>query len=50
MEYLKTSRRLSKTLRWTKKVSQIGSAVKIFTSPLCSETVKLKCFLMKQKL
>ena len=50
MEYPKASCKLSKTLSWTKKVSQIGSPVKKFTSPLYSETAKLKYFLMKQKL
>ena len=37
IEYLKTSRKLSKTIRQAKKVFQVGGAGKNYNSPLYSD-------------
>ena len=44
IEHPKTSRKFSKIIRQTKKVSQVGCAGKNSTSPLYDETTKSKSF------
>ena len=53
IEHPKTSRKLSKTIKQAKKFSQVGGAIKNFTSPLygaATKTFKLKKMYMKQRL